>query len=191
MLLDEASSRCNSSAAQSIVLRQLDPRFKPELCFTIGMVDVDVHPRFLAREEVEAIAAARKHRRTHETSGIPELGEKLAASDESTRRRRFDVARVMVFALIGSRSSRCQSDKAERLDFAPAFDPNEARRARESTSPPLRHTMGAIPSWGMSRIARSCAILRHRSRCDARAHLETETDVRSPLFDASSASRRM
>lgn len=65
MLLDEAEGRGEVAATEALVLRELDFRLEPELGFTLGMEDVDMNPRFLSREEVEAEAAFSEDRRTH------------------------------------------------------------------------------------------------------------------------------
>jgi len=45
------------------ILRQRDFRFKPELCLPACTGDMDMHSRFLAREEIEPETTLLKYRR--------------------------------------------------------------------------------------------------------------------------------
>lgn len=51
MLLNEPLYRLQSASAETIILRQFDSWFYPELRFTLGRVHVNMHARFLAGEE--------------------------------------------------------------------------------------------------------------------------------------------
>ena len=72
MLLSEAECRSQADRVEAVVLRDLHLRLEPELGFTARMLDVNVGPRFLTREEVEPEAPNPKNRRTHVLS-IPRL----------------------------------------------------------------------------------------------------------------------
>ncbi len=54
MLLNQMKDSVDLARAHAVALRQFDTRLKPELRFAAGAAHVDVHPRLLAREEVEA-----------------------------------------------------------------------------------------------------------------------------------------
>jgi hypothetical protein len=48
LMLQNKSARAGEAAlTQAVISRELDLRFQPELCLTLGMVNVHVHPCFL------------------------------------------------------------------------------------------------------------------------------------------------
>jgi len=65
VLSNQAPGRVELPLAQSVILGQLDLRFQPKLRLTVRSLDMDVHPRFLAGEEVEPEPSAPKHGWTH------------------------------------------------------------------------------------------------------------------------------
>lgn len=54
MLPNEAPYRIQSASAETIILRQFDSWFYPELRFTLRRVHVNMHARFLTGEEKES-----------------------------------------------------------------------------------------------------------------------------------------
>jgi hypothetical protein len=52
MLLDNPEGCLDPLPGQSVVLRQLQARAQPELCFTAGVLDMHVRPRLFAGKEV-------------------------------------------------------------------------------------------------------------------------------------------
>ena len=70
MLLDQIPSLCQLLGLQPVVGVKLDHWFNPELRLTRRMLDVHMGSRFLAREEIEAIATDPENRRTHATKNI-------------------------------------------------------------------------------------------------------------------------
>jgi hypothetical protein len=52
-------------ATQTMVLREFDLRLEPELCFSLGVMRVDMHAWLLAREEVETEAFSAKDGGAH------------------------------------------------------------------------------------------------------------------------------
>jgi hypothetical protein len=65
MTLDQGEGGADLARVESMILRQLDGRLKPELRFAGRAGDVDVSSRLLAREEKEAKTAFTEYRRTH------------------------------------------------------------------------------------------------------------------------------
>ncbi len=51
--------------AQAIVPSYLDLRFQPKLRLSVRVVDMDMWPRLLTREEVEAVTTVPKNCRAH------------------------------------------------------------------------------------------------------------------------------
>src|SRR3990172_2600973 len=66
MLLNNPEGCGDPTAGQSEVLRQLQPRLQPELCFAAGVLDVHVRPWLFAGEEVKAVAPNSQNGRTHD-----------------------------------------------------------------------------------------------------------------------------
>jgi hypothetical protein len=54
-----------------MILSQSDPRFQPELCFAIAVLNMHVGSWLLAGKEVEAVSAGAKNCRTHKPT-IPQ-----------------------------------------------------------------------------------------------------------------------
>jgi hypothetical protein len=89
---DDSSRGRDSPPSESDARRQLDRRVEPELRLAFRVMDVDVRPRFFAREGVEAETTLAKHgrarsasscrrQRIHHRSGArrqPSGGSKLA-----------------------------------------------------------------------------------------------------------------
>jgi hypothetical protein len=65
MLSDEPQDRGQVSLRETIVPGELDRRLDPELRLPRAMLDMNVSPRLLAREEEEPIRALAKDRWTH------------------------------------------------------------------------------------------------------------------------------
>jgi len=65
VLLDEPPGTVEISPAQAEILCELDVRFKPELRFSVRMLNVDVRPWLFSREEVEAKPTLSKDRWAH------------------------------------------------------------------------------------------------------------------------------
>jgi len=55
---------------KSEVLRELYLRFQPEFRLPVLSVDMNVHPRFFTRKEIETKPGFSKHRGAHDTNGI-------------------------------------------------------------------------------------------------------------------------
>ena len=54
MLHNDFQDRFHVPFRKPVALRQLDHRFKPNLRFAVRPIDVYMHPRLFAREEIEA-----------------------------------------------------------------------------------------------------------------------------------------
>ena len=65
MLLDQPDRDREPRLAQPEVLRDTDIGVEPYLCLSRFMVNMDVHPRLLSREEIESISSRAKDRGTH------------------------------------------------------------------------------------------------------------------------------
>ena len=65
MYLDKGFDRAKLSLVQSVILRQFDSWLKPEFGLTLRRLDMYMHTRLFAREEVEAKTALAEYRRTH------------------------------------------------------------------------------------------------------------------------------
>jgi hypothetical protein len=65
MLLNEVIRLADFSPGQACVLGDLNRRFEPELCFTVLALNMDMHPSYFTREEVEPEAAFTKYGGTH------------------------------------------------------------------------------------------------------------------------------
>lgn len=66
MLLNNAACFVNLASREACVLRQINRWFKPEFGLAILALDMHMHSRFLAREEIEAKTAFAKYGWTHE-----------------------------------------------------------------------------------------------------------------------------
>lgn len=70
MYLDQCLDSPQLPVVQSQILRQFDGRLKPELHLPVCAVGVDMHPQFLAGEEVEAESTFAKNRWTHQSQSV-------------------------------------------------------------------------------------------------------------------------
>jgi len=61
---DQSLGRPNLAVVQAVILRQFDLRLKPELRLSVCAMHMDMHARFLAREEKEPESILAKDRRT-------------------------------------------------------------------------------------------------------------------------------
>ena len=90
MLLDQNLCLSDVLWLEVEVCGELDDRIDPELGFAFGVLNMNVRPPFLTREEVEAKPPNAKDRRTHSLSiacedrrGLPALeGETSGATNE-------------------------------------------------------------------------------------------------------------
>jgi len=65
MLLNKAECFINFARGKTCELGQFDSRLKPELGFAILGLNMHMHPRFLAREEIETKVTFTKDGWTH------------------------------------------------------------------------------------------------------------------------------
>lgn len=89
MLLDHPLGRVQPVRAESVVPRQRDFGVDPELGLPDRMVNVNVRPLFLAREEVEAISTRSEDSRTHdlETPAVGYFRSSQAPGETGQSRR--------------------------------------------------------------------------------------------------------
>jgi hypothetical protein len=75
MFLDSGQRQPDLSVVQTIILRQCYLGLKPELCFPIRTLHMNMTAELLAGEKVESETSHPKNRRAHRTdSRDPELG---------------------------------------------------------------------------------------------------------------------
>jgi hypothetical protein len=60
-----AQDGCQVTDIQAVTFRDFDPWLEPHLGLSVSMLNVDVHARLFAREEVYTIPAFPENRRTH------------------------------------------------------------------------------------------------------------------------------
>jgi len=65
VLLDQFPGFCNLLHFQPVVRVEFNSWFDPELCFAVGMLDMDMRSRLLTREEVEPEPSNAQDGRTH------------------------------------------------------------------------------------------------------------------------------
>lgn len=65
MLLDKFSGDSKVLGCETVILSQLNLRFKPKLGLAMTTVNMDMHSRLFAREEKEAKTSLTEYRWTH------------------------------------------------------------------------------------------------------------------------------
>jgi len=78
VLLDQFLGFDDPLWLEAIIRIKLNPRFNPELRFTVGMLDMYVGTRLFSREEVKAEPSNSEDSRTHPYRIADSLGDGLA-----------------------------------------------------------------------------------------------------------------
>jgi hypothetical protein len=93
------------SPAQGEILCELDVRFKPELGFSVSMLNVDMRARLFSREEIEAKPTLSEDRRAH--------GGSVSDRRTATKLRGCKIRKVDLRAALRSESKDKENEPAD------------------------------------------------------------------------------